>query len=574
MTALSTTQTHPPSNAAPAAPAGNPHLISGRSAPSGRAVEVVASFGGSVVGVRHVADPKSGATRALTKAMLIGGASLLAASALAFGYAQDIASENAAAAKAWAEAKKPMWAFRPEMLPGSLDGLMFAGSAIGMAALVWGLSRRKTERRPSRVRVGSDATADFASEGTAAFDLVAPQGDGFVCNLVEGMEGEITVGGERRPLAVGPVTMTADTRLRVKLGATTFHVSSVPAPAATATGIGLQRRPLAFLAASAIVHLGAVMILRNVAPGLDTASGDDTGNEMAYVTGSTEDRETPPPVEIIETGSNHQNGQEASPNNAMSLEAGKSGTDKPSNNPGERKIKNDGVDPQMARERAKQAAAIAGILESEHFQQREMFASMRSNSLTTSGYDDADIYSWQGPGDGDGEGNFSHGPSGPGPGGGNQWDTFKAGPYRTLPDGGDGTDPTGKCKPGQKCTGKDPLTRTHVATEPEPKVNPGKPKCTGDAECDRELIRRYMKRHASKFQYCYEKELLAQPKLAGTVDTLFMVSTNGQVVKVEANGVSEGVSSCVEDVIEDIQFPKFELAFQVSYPFEMYKAGA
>jgi len=558
MSVLTTVQTHPPSST---------------TTTSTRAVEVVASFGGSVVGVRHVADPKSGATRAVTKVMMGVGASLLAASALAFGYAQSVASDNAAAAKAWRDAKKPSWGFRPEMLPRSLDGLMFGGSAFGMAALVWGLSRRKHEQRPSRVRVGSGAHVDFSTEAAPSFDLVAPAGNGFVCNLVDGMTGDVTVGGETRPLTLGPVAMTADTRLRVQLGATTFHVASVPAPAQAApAAMFLQRRPLAFIAASAIFHLGAVMFLRNMPSDLDTANGGDDSSEIIQLTGETVSVEDTLPEVVVETGTAGLQGEASEDSSRMAMESGKSGTDKPSSNPGDRKVKDDGVPPSIARQRAVAAAEIAGILGSEAMRQPEMFAAMTGTADITSQYDDADIYSWRGPGDGDDSGPFGHGADGTGPGGGGRdMDSMKTGAYKTIGDGEETGD--GKCLLG-KCDGTGDDLRDRESAVPDPTTRLGKPTCKGDAGCDKDLIRRKIKEHAKKFAYCYEKELGANPTLEGTVDTLFMVSPNGKVTEVTATGVSKAVSSCVETVIENIAFPKFELPFQVSYPFHMHKSGS
>lgn len=561
MTALTTVHTHPPSSS-------TTHTTT-----SHRAVEVVASFGGSVVGVRHVADPKSGATRAITKAMLLGGASLLAVSAIAFGYANSVATDNAAAAKAWSEAKKPSWAFRPEMLPRSLDGLILGGSAFGLAGLVWGLSRRKNEQRPSRIRVGAGAGVDFSTD-TAAFDLVAPSGDGFVCNLVDGMTGELTVGGITRAAAPGPVPMTADTRLRVTLGSTMFHVSSVAAPAATATApLFLQRRPLAFIAASAVAHLGAVLFLQNVPSDLDTATGDDDSSEFIQVAGETTSREELVREPTPSDGASHEAGSASETSSRMNLASGTSGTDKPSTDPGNRKVKNDGTPPSIARERALEAATRAGILASDAFRQPEMFSSLMSKDFSTSQFDDADIYAWQGPGAGDAAGNFGHGPSGSDIGGGGKdWDSMKTGSYETIGDGdktGEGMCLLGKCDGGPG--GGD---RVHDPKTPKVPVRIGKPTCKGDAGCDTEIIRRYIKRNSAKVAYCYEHELIAQPTLAGTVTAVFMVSANGKVTEVNANGVSSGVSSCVETVIANIQFPQFDGPFQVSYPFHMTKAGS
>jgi len=53
----------------------------------------------------------------------------------------------------------------------------------------------------------------------------------------------------------------------------------------------------------------------------------------------------------------------------------------------------------------------------------------------------------------------------------------------------------------------------------------GQPSAEGDL--DKAIIRRYIKRNIQKIQYCYEKQLLAKPTLAGTVSAQFFSTPNG-----------------------------------------------
>ena len=69
---------------------------------------------------------------------------------------------------------------------------------------------------------------------------------------------------------------------------------------------------------------------------------------------------------------------------------------------------------------------------------------------------------------------------------------------------------------------------------------------------DRNTIRRYVKRHLPKIQYCYERALLAQPRLNGTIDTSFFIHPDGTVGAVEARGVDPEVADCVADVLATI----------------------
>src|SRR6185503_5387964 len=64
-------------------------------------------------------------------------------------------------------------------------------------------------------------------------------------------------------------------------------------------------------------------------------------------------------------------------------------------------------------------------------------------------------------------------------------------------------------------------------TSAVPSARLGVPTITGDL--DKAIVRRYIKRNIAKITYCYEKQLLAKPGLAGTVSTQFFISPNGKV---------------------------------------------
>ena len=557
---MSTTQlapAHPPPLPSTARPERGP---AGAESKDKRAVEVVATFGDAVVGVRHVTDPRGGAVKTATKLMLAGGAALLASSALAFGWAAHVASENAEALEAWKAKGKPAWAFRPQQLPVGLDALTLGGSFLGLAGVVFGLSRRKNELLPARVQLGTQAGVDFPCEGVgSAFDLVAPQGDGFAVHVPAAAACEGVVSGAIVPVA-------ANTRLRMKLGATTFLVSSVPAPKAAATaGWSIDKKAAGILAMSAFVHLGLLALLRTVPPESDTGQGDADETEYVTVKGETDAHETKPeelkPSEDGEVGPT--TGQAA----RMADVSGTMGGENPSRDPAKRKVKNDGEPRVASKQKVLDDARRAGILGAFAADDGDMFASIHGKSDLTSGMDDADIYgAWDGDGEGNGDG-FGNGPSGDGPGGGgNDYESVWAGNYNTITRGpGSGDDWGFRDKSGRP--------RKRTASVPTTKF--GQPSgCSGEAGCDPSIIKRYIKKYASKIAYCYEKQLLATPGLAGTVDTLFTVMPNGHVIDASANGVHANVSQCVAEVISTIEFPKFESPFQVKYPFHMRPAGS
>src|SRR5262245_35675258 len=91
------------------------------------AVEVVATLGASIVGVRHGSDPRGGKTRPATRALIAGGAIGVIAGVLAFIAATRVAAGNQAGLEAWVASGRPAWAFRPEEVSTWLSLLSFAG---------------------------------------------------------------------------------------------------------------------------------------------------------------------------------------------------------------------------------------------------------------------------------------------------------------------------------------------------------------------------------------------------------------------------------------------------------------
>ena len=100
-----------------------------------------------------------------------------------------------------------------------------------------------------------------------------------------------------------------------------------------------------------------------------------------------------------------------------------------------------------------------------------------------------------------------------------------------------------------------------------PRVVLGDAAATG--ELDKNIIRRFVRRNLARIQACYEKQLLAQPTLEGTVTLKFRIAADGKVASAEASGLDTKVASCVADVIESLAFPapKGGGAVDVTYPF-------
>jgi outer membrane biosynthesis protein TonB len=98
----------------------------------------------------------------------------------------------------------------------------------------------------------------------------------------------------------------------------------------------------------------------------------------------------------------------------------------------------------------------------------------------------------------------------------------------------------------------------------------GTPKVKGDL--DKAIIRRYIRRNMQKLQYCYEKELVKNDKLKGTVTVTFVIGAEGRVSSAAATGLKAGpeVERCYGNVIQAIQFPKPKGGeVSVVYPFTL-----
>jgi hypothetical protein len=190
------------------------------------------------------------------------------------------------------------------------------------------------------------------------------------------------------------------------------------------------------------------------------------------------------------------------------------------------------------RQRALEQARI-GILGSTGLTQGGAFASLTGTGSISSGFDDKNIYGGLlGNEAGEMNGGFGYGRSGFGPGGGGTgWGTIGTGRYGTISGGGYGAG------------GGRPPRSGPVATL-------GPPSVTGTGELDKAIVRRYLRRNLAKLTYCYEKELLAKPALAGTVSSTFSILESGKVQNVSTTGVDAAVGSCVSSVLNSIEFPK------------------
>jgi pSer/pThr/pTyr-binding forkhead associated (FHA) protein len=550
-----------------------------------RAVEIAAMMGDSVVGVKHCIDPHGGKVTPVTYALLAAGLLTLAMSVYAFKTSVDNAAYNKGGLDAWVKgdkaldiAPKPAYAYRPVTLSLGYDWMAFGGLMLSLISLTIGVARIRKERQSPLFRIGTAPDVEFATEGapSPSFPMIAPQGDDFAFSFGHGMEGEMVIGGQE-PISLGELAAQGRTticpippnaKFRVRTGRnTTFLISAVAQPRRQMIPLfaTLESRVLTYFAGSLAVHLGLWALLMMLPPeasgaNVDHSSLEDTSTRTSSA--SQDDPPPPPPEDKPDTGAEQSGGT----GTAMALDEGKMGKKESDRATGQFKEAKNQEEPQLARQQAIEQARTAGVLGSTVLQQGGAFASLTGTGDISSGFDDTNIYGGLlGNEAGEMNGGFGYGRSGFGPGGGGTgWGTIGTGRYGTIGHGSG----TGQ---GYGVGGGRGGMRGRTAAVPT--VSIGQPNAQGDL--DKAIIRRYIKRNLSKIQYCYEKQLLAKPTLAGTVQAQFFITPNGTVASSTGNGVDGDVSSCVAEVIKNIEFPKPKGGggVQVNYPFTFHSSG-
>jgi len=551
-----------------------------------RAIEVATMLGDSVVNVKHCMDPKGGKVTPKTWGFIAGGLACLLTSGVAFATSVSNEARNKAARDYWTHVqKRPAHAFRPAPSSPALDVGMFGGLALGLIGMTAGLARARKERKSPFYRIGTapGVEAPLETAPAADFPMVAPQGDDFVFNFGPGMDGEMTVNGQSTPLselaATGRARPSATTpgatevqipaaaRIRVRSGQTTFLVSSVAQPKQQEVPFfpALEGRAMKYFAGSLAAHLGLVLFLSTIpdAQGgvsIDLRAQETTTNKSA----NTQNDETPPEQKDGEPGTT---GGEETAGATMELPEGKAGNPK-NTTEGKLAIKDNKKPHAVSREEAIAAARDAGWL-GDTMHVEETIKVLGAQQDWSSGFDGANRYGTTIGADGDGKGTFGGGVHDfGGPGGGCSLPPcgiIGTGRYGTIGNGqkaGDGWGGPGRGNGGN---------RNHVVTGPEGTM--GRP--TADGDLDKAIIKRYIKRSFDKIQYCYEKQLLANPNLGGEIGVTFYIDPNGQVKNAAGRGFSNEVGACVAGVIADISFPKPKNGggVQVNYPFNFRNAS-
>lgn len=549
------------------------------------AVEVAAMLGDSVVGVKHCMNPRAGKVTMKTWGLFAAGAACLLTSGIAFATSVDIAASNKAALDYHTRVlKRPEFAYRPAPTPAGLPFLAFGGLALGLAGLTAGLVRLRDEKKSPYYRVGTAPGVEqpLDTAPSPSFPLVAPAGDDFVFNFGPGIDGEMTVGGQTTSLAelaasgrarpsattagAIEVPIPAHARIRATSGNTTFVVSAVAKPRRQPMPLfALENRTMGYVAGSLAVHLGVWAFLQTVPAENEGINVDLTAQEALAVRASTTDHDTVPPPEPDrdDDGSGDSQGMGAK----LALDEGAAGKPTADSVDGHLRIKDNQREPALTRAQAIEDARNRGILGSTAAL-TSAIGTLASDADYSSGFDDANVYGPLFGADGEGRGVFGGGVHGFGPGGGCAMPPcgiIGTGDYGTIGTGDKAGD--GWSGPG----GGNGRLRKRAPFSPSGYL--GRPISEGDL--DKAIIKRYIKRQVDKIAYCYEKQLLANPGLGGTVNVQFLIAANGSVQSASGAGVSGDVSSCVASVIKNISFPapRNGGTVQVNYPFNFHRAG-
>jgi hypothetical protein len=541
-----------------------------------RAVEVAAMLGDSVVGVKHCIDPKGGKVTGATWGMFALGAACLCVFVFSFYTAVQNAAYNKGRYDYETQVlKKPGYSVRPRMLSAGFDWSAFGGLLCSVGLMTSALVRMRKEKESPYARIGTAPGVEFPVEGAPSpeFPLVSPHGDDFAFQFAHGMEGEMVVNGQSTTLAdlaaqgrttISPIPSGA--KIRVRVGRTTFLVSSVPRPRRHAAPLLSFDTPFMISLGGTAAAFGILLLLLFQVPVEDSAANADLSSleDTSTRTNSSAQDDPPPPPE--EDKPDDGKDESGGTGQAMALDEGKMGKKDSDRAEGQYKMQKTQEDPQLARQQAIDAARTAGILGNTALVQGGAFASLTGTGDISSGFDDSNIYGGLlGNEAGEMNGGFGYGRSGFGPGGGGTgWGTIGTGRYGTIGHGSG----TGS---GYGVGGGRGGMRGRTAAVPT--VSIGQPNAQGDL--DKAIIRRYIKRNIQKITYCYEKQLLAKPGLSGTVSTQFFITPNGNVASSSGSGVDPEVANCVADVIKGIEFPKPKGGggVQVNYPFTFRPAG-
>jgi len=564
-----------------------------------RAVEVAAMFEDQVHDVAHLTNPQSGKISATTIGIGVGAILAFLVTIICFQQAYSIAARDKHAYLKHVDGDpknpdpalrvpQPANTFEHEEVPVPIELGFVLGFALTVAFAWTFASRAREEKRPSEFRLGEGDHVEFNLASSMvghmpAFPLVRSTGTDWTFNFMRNWPGDVTVDGRTETLeqvaaagrasgssaAPGAYEMQIplNARIKVDIGENTFLINSVPPPRRHPASLlaTLDTRFFGYLGGAALGAAGVLALLWAIPP---EESNTFVENPPKLSTQATLENKANEAVEQPEEeDKNKDDGKESGGTGTKTMgPEGKMGKKDYKGPDGRYNIMDRGADKGLGMQKAAERGANSGIVGALARMEGDAFGHITGQLPFSSGFGDRDIQGGlTGDSFGEATGGWGTGVSGEGWGGGGTGrGTIGLGNYGTL-GWGKGTG-TGFGTGSGSGSG-----RGH--TKRRPAVNLGQAEGVGDL--DREMIRREIRKNKSKFEYCYEKQLLAKPNLEGTVGTQFTILGTGSVRAARANGVDPTVSSCVAQVLSGIQFPKPTGGgvVNVSYPFTFRQAG-
>jgi TonB family protein len=425
-----------------------------------------------------------------------------------------------------------------------------------------------------RFTLGEDPTSDIwvvpeLIDGRSKTALVEADDQGSRINLLAGMSGEVTL-ADGRQLDILEISRGASSfelpvgaRARLRLGDFTFLVNSVLPGKLPAINAEPDWSALTFTGFSFLIHAVFLFLVYFIPPdprslSLDMLAEDNRFVRYVLMPPEIEQTEIEDWAEVQQPDQQNQGGE----GRRHEGEEGQMGRPDVRKNDNRFAIKGpaDNIDPQMARERVKEAAASSGIL-----------AALQSEAPTSPfGADTAigndpenALGALMGSQIGDNFGYGGLGLRGTGRGGGGDGrGTIGLGRLNTIGHGAGG----GKNQGYGRGTGN---LHSRRARGPDV-VTPGS--ATVHGALSREVIRRYIRRNLNQIRYCYEQELVRRPDLAGRVQVQFVISQSGAVSSSSVANSTMGnanVEQCVSRAVGRIAFPQPDGGgvVIVTYPF-------
>jgi hypothetical protein len=436
----------------------------------------------------------------------------------------------------------------------------------GLVLMTLGMSRRRAREREPVFRVGEARGSDYPISLPARdpFELVYGCSDsGFMLQCPEGWrvdlhdnEGSIDFPEPKQGLR--RTALPLEFQGQVQFGAHRFSIRSTSAARKQALPMlaALDSRYLAFLGGTAAVFLALVMLLDNHFQEEKSLYSEVFDRSPRIANNRIVAKEKPPLRFALARG--YVAGPLGGRGKSMSGASGVMGKRNSERATGRYAMQEREPVPQLARGRVLQEAREAGIL--GVIRQQQSFASLTSVHSISSGHDAEDVYGGLlGNQVGEMAGGWGYSIVGVGTGAdGTEFGTIGSGRYGTIGHGS-GTGSGWGAGAGIGMRGHQDLM---------PGVRIGNADAIGDM--DKNIIRRYIRRKLPRFKHCYERALIGDQELAGSIETTFQITPQGAVQAVKVTGMDEAeMHDCVGETLKSIEFPKPKGGGYVSvrYPF-------